>query len=89
MGYLIGSKMPNYYRSVFEGGDLAHFDPVAVGFGQGLTQGMALGVTIGLALVLAAWWKEAKLAALALEERRIHPSNPACTEVESELRLRT
>lgn len=89
IGFLIGSQMPSYYRSVFEGGDSPHFDPIAVGFGQGLTQGMALGVTIGLALVLAAWWKEAKLAAMALEERRLQPRSSTVAEVESEIRLRT
>lgn len=93
VGYLIGAKMPGYYRSVFEGGDSAHFDPIAVGFGQGLTQGMALGVTIGLVLVLAGWWKEAKLAALALEEKRSQPHNYSLgspvAEPDTEIQLRS
>jgi hypothetical protein len=64
VGWLIGTKMPGYYRSVFGGGSDPSFDPVAVGFGQGLTQGLILGASVGLVLVLANWWKEAKLATL-------------------------
>lgn len=92
VGYLIGSKMPGYYRSVFDGGDLPHFDPLAVGFGQGLTQGLVLGATVGLVLVLASWWKESRLAGLAIEERNRQQSpltpESARTDVDEELRLR-
>ena len=64
VGWLIGTQMPGYYRSVFGAGNDPSFDPVAVGFGQGLTQGLILGAAVGLTLVLANWWKEAKLATL-------------------------
>lgn len=70
IGYLIGSFMPGYYRSVFVGGDSPDFDPLTVGIGQGLTQGVVLGAAVGLILVLASWWKEAKLAELAQRENR-------------------
>ena len=65
VGWLIGTLMPGYYRSVFVGGNDPNFNPVETGLGQGLTQGMVLGATVGLVLVLANWWKEAKLATLA------------------------
>lgn len=90
VGYLIGSKMPGYYRSVFDGGNSPYFDPVAVGFGQGLTQGLALGVTVGLILVLASWWKESRLATIAVEERRQIPnsSSRSVESTEEEMKLR-
>jgi hypothetical protein len=74
VGYLIGTQMPGYYRSVFSDGGSTHFDPVAVGFGQGLSQGLVLGVAVGLTLVLANWWKEAKIASLAVVERSHVPT---------------
>jgi hypothetical protein len=36
---------------VFPSGDSPHFDPVAVGIGQGLTQGVVFGGIVGLILV--------------------------------------
>lgn len=41
IGAALGSIVPGYYRSVFRGGADAHFDPIAVGIGQGLTPGPA------------------------------------------------
>jgi hypothetical protein len=67
VGYLLGQSMPGYYRSVFDARSDPDFDPIAVGFGQGLTQGMVLGAAVGLVLVLSYWWKEAKLATLAVQ----------------------
>jgi hypothetical protein len=51
IGAALGSFMPGYYRSVFPSGDSPHFDPVAVGIGQGLTQGVVFGGIVGLILV--------------------------------------
>jgi len=52
VGTAIGMLVPGYYRSVFFAGDSPHFDPVQVGFGQGVTQGFAGGVVIGIAILL-------------------------------------
>jgi hypothetical protein len=65
IGWLMGTQMPGYYRSIFLRGSDPAFDPVAIGLGQGITQGLVLGSAIGLVLVLSNWWKEAKLATLA------------------------
>jgi hypothetical protein len=51
IGAALGSFVPGYYRSVFGGGDNPHFDPVAVGIGQGLTQGVVFGGVVGVVLV--------------------------------------
>ncbi len=53
IGMLLGLFLPGYYRSVFGGGNVSGFDPVAVGIGQGLTQGIAFGASVGLGLVAA------------------------------------
>jgi len=55
VGWIIGTNMPGYYRSVFVGGNEPGFDTVAVGLGQGLTQGLVVGAAVGLILVLANW----------------------------------
>jgi hypothetical protein len=51
IGAALGTFMPDYYRSIFSGGDAPHFNPLAVGMGQGLTQGVVFGSVIGLVLV--------------------------------------
>jgi hypothetical protein len=53
IGTLLGLFLPGYYRSVFGGGNMPGFDPVAVGIGQGLSQGIVFGTLVGLALVAA------------------------------------
>lgn len=58
IGWLLGTQMPNYYRSVFMGGSDPNFDPVAVGIGQGLTQGLAGGLVVGTAIVALLVWRE-------------------------------
>ena len=50
-GYFIGTKFPNYYRSVFRNGQSPDFDPIAVGVGQGIGQGFAGGALIGLLVI--------------------------------------
>ncbi len=87
IGFLIGSQMPGYYRSIFADGSSPEFDPIAVGLGQGLTQGMVLGAVVGLILTLASWWKEARLAVVALEEKRLMTTTQSHA-VEEELRQR-
>jgi hypothetical protein len=57
IGYGIGSYMPGYYRSVFENGSRADFNPVEVGIGQGITQGVVGGAIVGLALVAIVVWR--------------------------------
>ena len=61
VGAGIGYFVPNYYRSVFSSGNEPHFDPVAVGIGQGLTQGLGFGLIAGVALVVAFWWYKSRL----------------------------
>lgn len=60
VGYLLGRFAPNYYRGVFTGGDSPTFDPVQVGFGQGLTQGITGGVVVGLLIVVIVTWQEVR-----------------------------
>jgi hypothetical protein len=57
IGYVIGTQMPGYYRSVFVNGDRADFNPMEVGTGQGITQGLVGGAVIGLALVAIVIWR--------------------------------
>ncbi|MCA9139108.1 MAG: hypothetical protein KDB00_20185 [Planctomycetales bacterium] len=56
IGAALGSFLPEYYRSVFSGGQSPNFDPVAVGIGQGLTQGVGGGGCIGIVLVALFYW---------------------------------
>lgn len=56
MGAALGTFAPGYYRSLFQDGGEPHFDPVAVGIGQGLTQGTVFGGIIGLLLVAMWYW---------------------------------
>ena len=48
IGYIIGSKFPQYYKSVFFNGQSSDFDPIAVGIGQGISQGFIGGVIAAL-----------------------------------------
>ena len=54
--------VPGYYRSVFSGGHLPGFDPVAVGIGQGFSQGVVFGGAIGLVLVAMFYWYRSRSA---------------------------
>lgn len=60
IGYALGKTNPNYYRSVFDGGDSPNFDPVQVGLGLGLTQGLTVGFIIGAVVVIAVTWYRSK-----------------------------
>jgi len=60
-GAALGTFAPGYYRAVFFNGGEPHFDPVAVGIGQGVTQGTAFGAVIGLALVAMFYWYNTRL----------------------------
>jgi hypothetical protein len=56
ISWALGTFVPDYYRSVFGGGNRPGFDPVAVGIGQGLSQGVMLGLLAGLVVVAAIAW---------------------------------
>jgi hypothetical protein len=60
-GAALGTFAPGYYRAVFSNGGEPHFDPVAVGIGQGVTQGTGFGALIGLALVAMFYWYNTRL----------------------------
>jgi len=51
LGLAIGLGSPNYYRSVFEDGRSAGFDPLQMGIGLGGTQGGVAGFCLGLVLL--------------------------------------
>jgi hypothetical protein len=63
LGTAIGTLFPDYYRTVFSGGDSPSFNPLAVGMAQGLTQGTFGGGLIGVALVALYYWYRLRLAA--------------------------
>jgi hypothetical protein len=56
VGACLGVLAPDYYRSVFAGGDRPGFDPLSVGVGLGVSQGAFVGVIAGLVLVVAFYW---------------------------------
>jgi hypothetical protein len=60
-GAALGTLAPGYYRSTFSNGGEPHFDPLAVGIGQGVTQGSGFGAAIGLALVALYYWYNSRL----------------------------
>jgi hypothetical protein len=57
IGAALGQAVPGYYRSVFPNGTDQHFDPIAVGIGQGLTQGVVFGAFVGMFLVGVYYWR--------------------------------
>lgn len=65
VGYGLGTLTPGYYRGVFRATREPGFDPVEVGFGQGLTQGIAGGVVTGLALVTLFSWRDIRLRSVS------------------------
>jgi hypothetical protein len=50
VGWLIGTKAPNYYVTVFDAVGEAGFNPVEVGIGLGATQGMLAGFLAGISI---------------------------------------
>lgn len=62
IGSFLGRTMPGYYRGVFVTGSDPAFDPVAVGFGQGLTQGLAGGAAVGICLVAIVAWHDVRVS---------------------------
>ena len=69
IGYTLGVVAPGYYRGVFPSGREPWFDPVAVGFGLGLTQGLICGVVVGAVVVLAVAWYNSRRRGLEVEFR--------------------
>jgi hypothetical protein len=60
VGFLLGIFLPDYYRTIFRGGNEEGFDPLAVGIGQGLTQGLTAGAIVGVLLAVVLTWYRAK-----------------------------
>lgn len=53
IGWSLGKFSPAYYYNVFPPRQGVPYDPVAIGFGLGLTQGVFAGLVVGCVLVLA------------------------------------
>lgn len=60
IGWMIGTFVLNYYRSLLRHGNEDWFDPVSFGLGQGMTQGIAGGVVVGLILIALFIWRETR-----------------------------
>jgi hypothetical protein len=60
IGFLLGTLLPAYYRSVFIHGRDPDFDPVAVGTGLGITQGFVGGAILGVLLVAVLSWFQSR-----------------------------
>lgn len=60
LGALLGVFLPEYYRSVFDGGEKPGFNPLAVGIGLGLTQGAGFGAVVGSVLIGVFCWYKVK-----------------------------
>jgi hypothetical protein len=56
IGCLLAVVAPDYYRGVFGARNSPDFNPVAMGFGLGLTQGVFAGLFVGSVVVLAVAW---------------------------------
>jgi hypothetical protein len=57
IGWAMGTWNPGYYRSFFlRSPNLAQFDAVAFGMGQGLTQGIFIGVLLSAFVFLVSAW---------------------------------
>jgi len=62
IGVGLGTLCPDYYRTVFRGGDSPNFNPIQVGIGLGITQGVAAGAVIGIVILGVLVWAEARKA---------------------------
>ncbi|MCA9163255.1 MAG: hypothetical protein KDA59_04090 [Planctomycetales bacterium] len=60
IGATLGAVAPQYYESVLAGASNPGFNPIAAGFGLGLSQGMLAGLGIGVALVALQCWYDLK-----------------------------
>jgi len=60
IGYAIGTFIPDYYRTVFIGGEEPGFKPVDVGIGLGCSEGLMVGVVIGAVFALILTWRRSR-----------------------------
>ncbi|MEQ9587975.1 MAG: hypothetical protein RJS97_08475 [Parvibaculaceae bacterium] len=58
MGAMIGVVAPDYYRTVFRGGESPDFNPLQIGVGLGVTQGAASGIAISLVVLALLAWRD-------------------------------
>ena len=61
IGWLLGTRAPDYYFVVFDADQRPRFDPESVGIGLGLTQGIGAGFVGGLVIVFLLVWREIRL----------------------------
>lgn len=81
VGYGLGAFVPSYYRSLFLYGREPWFDPVSIGFGQGLTQGIVGGVMVGVAVVAILVWREIRLLSIARSMEHAGEQSPQAKPV--------
>ena len=55
-GYILGSTVPDYYRTVFRIPPGVPLNPIHAGIGLGVTQGFVAGLIIGLVIVVTVAW---------------------------------
>ncbi|MEZ6058130.1 MAG: hypothetical protein R3C01_15635 [Planctomycetaceae bacterium] len=67
MGAMIGVVAPDYYRSVFRGGESSDFNPLQVGVGLGVTQGAASGIAISIVVLAILAWRDIRSRSPAIE----------------------
>lgn len=60
LGATLGAVAPQYYESVLAGASNPGFNPIAAGFGLGLSQGILAGLGVGVALVALQCWYDLK-----------------------------
>lgn len=64
-GAMLGTVVPEYYRSLFHGGQSPNFDPVQVGVGLGATQGAASGIAVSILVVALFAWRDSRFTRAA------------------------
>lgn len=67
VGWLLGTFAPEYYRTVFYGGEDPDFDPVQMGTSLGLMQGMIAGIVIAALVIGLLIWRDSFKSRLAEE----------------------
>lgn len=67
IGWLLGTYSPEYYRTVFYGGDDPDFDPDQMGTSLGLMQGLIAGVVVAGVVIGLIIWRDSFQARLAEE----------------------
>ena len=62
VGALLGRVAPSFFIQMLPLRDPAHFDPLELGIGLGMTNGLGWGLAIGVLLVAILAWRETRLA---------------------------